>query len=450
LYQLIIKTAPNYKSARIDKRLLFTQVFPNEKYNELKINNLASNLLALLYDFLGYQQYQKNKTQQKQLLVKELLERELHDHIDRTARSYQKIQSNSSIRNYEYFHSEYEINDKLDQHFLTKGIRAHDKHLQQKSDSLDLYYIANKLRIAVDMNSRNFVSKSGYSCLLLTELLQTYEQNDLNIQNQPAVSLYYKTLQMLKASQQGEKDKNSEAYYQELKTLLSENLHLFPHEELRVIYLYLQNYCIYQINSGQSDYYQEILDLYKFLLENKIIFKNGFLPQWAYKNIVTVGIRLKDFDWTEQVIHQLKENLLPGERENVVAYNLAAFYYAKKEYKNALRQLHNVEFTDNSYHLGAKIIQVKSYYETNESEAFFALIEAFRKYVRRNKKMADYRREANLQFIKMASQIYSLRIKKTTLRTNEFNKNLTKAKQKLDELAVVANKDWLELVLGRL
>ena len=43
-----------------------------------------------------------------------------------------------------------------------------------------------------------------------------------------------------------------------------------------------------------------------------------------------------------------------------------------------LQQLQDVEFTDTSYHLGAKIIQLKSYFELEETEAFYSLIKAFR------------------------------------------------------------------------
>ncbi len=449
-YHQISLCAPNYKPAKLNKRRIFDKIFAGDDYDELKINNLASDLLSLLYDFLAYWQYQKNKALQKQLLVKELLQRDIHDHIDRNARNYYKTQANSSIRNFEYFHSEYEMHDKMDQYALAKGIRAYDPHLQQKSDALDLYYIGNKLRIAVDMTSRNFVSNAGYICHQLPDILKAFEENSLKIKTHPALSIYYKTLQMLEASHHEDKDNESEFHFKELKKQLSENLNLFPVEELRVLYLYLQNYCIYKINSGQSTYYQEILDLYKFLLEKKIIFKNGYLPQSAYKNIVTVGIRLKDFDWTEKMIYQHQENLLPKERENVVAYNLAAVYYAKKDYKNALQQLHNVEFTDNSFHLGAKIIQLKSYYETDEYEAFIALIEAFRKYVRRNKDLAKYRKEANLNFLKMASQIFSLQNKRSIYKPEIYTKKRETIKQNLQSLSVVANKEWLLEIFGRL
>ncbi len=84
------------------------------------------------------------------------------------------------------------MHDKMDQHFLTKGIRAYDQHLQQKSDTLDLYYFGNKLRIAVDMTSRNLVSKAGYICHFLAEIKKTYQQNISEIRNHPALSIYYK------------------------------------------------------------------------------------------------------------------------------------------------------------------------------------------------------------------------------------------------------------------
>ena len=193
-------------------------------------------------------------------------------------------------------------------------------------------------------------------------------------------------------------DSSNEAHFHGLKQLIRQHATTFPADELREIHIHALNYCIKQINSGRSDYYQEVLDLYQSMLQEGVVFRNGFIPQWTFKNIVTTSIRLQEYEWTSQFIEQYKEHLLPEERDNALAFNLASLYFAKADYQLALRQLHNVEFKNTSYHLGGKIIQLKSYFALNELEALLALVQASLKFIRRNKSLSAYGKKSQCEF----------------------------------------------------
>lgn len=443
LCELLIENAPEFSSPDLEKEKVYEHIFQKKKFNELQINNIISDLLQLLYDFLAYYQYEQREVLQKNFLVQELLEREITEHTERTLRRYQQLYQKKTFRNYEHFAEAYLLHEQLDRQALTKDKRKYDQNLQHKNDNLDLYYFSNKLRIACDMASRNTVVKAGYQCHFLNNILEYYEKNEQQLQTVPALSVYYKTLQMLQNSE------NSTHYF-DLKKLLSVHLPLFPQKELRILYNYALNYCVKKINFGQSDYYREILDLYKILLEQNIIFKNGYLTQWTYINIITAGIRLKEYEWTENFIHQYKTFLLPEEQHNVFTYNLAAFYYAKGERSQALQLLQDVAFTDSFYHTAAKIIQLKSYYDLDETEAFFALIEAFKKYLLRDRQFSDYQKKSNQNFLKMATRIYDLRLKKGIIKKSDFRQRLRKLKTQLEQIEPVGNKGWLAEVLDSL
>ena len=234
------------------------------------------------------------------------------------------------------------------------------------------------------------------------------------------------------------------AHFHQLKLALKQHKKLLPLEELRTLYNYAINYCIQKINSGDNSFYQETLELYQTMLDDEIIFVNGYLTQWSYKNIITTGIRLHAYDWTAQFIHQYKSRLLPEERDNAFSYNLASLYYAQQDYTNALLQLQDVEFTDPSYHLGAKIIQLKSYYELDETEAFFALIEAFKKYLLRNRQISDYRKKANLNFLKLAKLIFKLKTNQSYLTKKQIREKHAQIQEKMITWEPIANKTWLE------
>ena len=431
----VLSFAPNYDHPQLDRAKVFALLFPKEAYQEGRLNNLISGLLHLLYDFMAQQQFGKEKALQKELLLRELFARDAYFFVERVGKRFRQLQDQATEKSYDYHLREYALQEQLDRLELSLNRRKFNMHLQTQNDHLDLFYFINKLRLACDMSSRNTVIKATYQCHFMEEI-RAYLDGRPEIMAMPVVQVYCKTLQMLNAREE-------ETNYQELKSMLHAHGHAFSTEELRTLYNYVLNYCIQKINSGESHYYREILDNYQTMLEKEIIFVNGYLTEWSYKNIITTGIRLREFDWTEQFIHEYRPRLLLSQQENAFRYNLAAFYYARSEYQQALLQLQDVEFIDPSYFLGAKIIQLKSFFELDETEAFLALVEAFKKYLHRNSQISDYRKKANGNFLKLAKSVYQFKTEKSRLRRYQAEQKEKMIRSRLESWDPIANKDWL-------
>ncbi len=443
LWALLAPFAPLFDHPSMDRKLLFGQLFGPATYQPARINNVISDLLHLLYQFLALRQWQQFPQLRYQLLLEELLQREVHRDIERVARWYRQSLDKSQLRHHSHYLDQHFLYDKLDRYFSTKGQRTYDVNLQHKSDQLDIYYLSSKLKIACDMASRNIVTDSNYRCGLLDTLRQYYAQNRKELSSHIAIEMYYKILQMIE-------DYENEIHFHDLKANIHQHAHRFPLEELREIHVHALNYCIKKINSGKSEYYQEVLELYQSMLRQGVVFRNSYLPASTFKNIITTGIRLREFDWTARFIEQYKERLLPEERANALAFNLAALYFAKEDYSLALSQLHNVEFNNASYHLGAKIIQLKSYFALQETEALLALVQASLKYIRRNKSLSAYARRANANFFKAAKTLVGLQFKRLPLGKAAFDRLVKSTTPQLLALHPMANRDWLEAAVEQL
>ncbi len=438
LCRILLAFAPDFNTHEINKIAIYRAIYGKGPYEELRLNNLISDLVQLLYDYLSYIQLEHNESQKKALLLEALQTRGLYEQIPRQAKRYQKILEKQPHRNQSYFWYAFLLHKELDQLSLSSSKRGYDVNLQVKNNMLDTFYTCSKLSIACDMTSRNTVVNAGYQCHFLAEIIAEYKARP-ELFSQPALQVYYKTLEMLQQQDQ------TEHYYQ-LKNLLNQHWPLFPSQELRTLYHYALNYGVKKINSGRREFYREILELYKILLEKKIIFKEGYLTQWTYINIVTAGIRLKEFNWTEAFINQYRSSLQPSEEHNVYTYNLASLYYAREDYTSALQLLHDVEFTDAFYHLSAKIIQLKSYYDLQETEAFFSLAEATRIYLTRNRQLSEYQKRSNANFLKLATRLLQLRLRSTTLTRKEKEQQTQRIHQQL-ESKTIANKGWLQEAL---
>ncbi len=428
---------PNIEQADLDKRKIYSQLYPKHIYNEKRINNLISDLNQLLEHFLMYQQFQQEELLQKRFLMKALLEREGIQFMDRAIWKYERTAEQRVEDSFEAHYEKMAFHDLSDQYAVAQGKRAYDKNLQQKNDSLDFYYWCHKFSIACDMLSRNIVTQSGYECHFWEDLVSHYQQNNLGLKEHPVLQIYFKTFQMLS-------DVGTTDHYFELKALLNEHIALFPTHEINNIYKYLLNYCVRKINSGRELFYQEIHELYKILLNEAILLQHGYLTQWTYINIITAGIRLKEYKWTEGFIYEYRDSLLPEERNNVFKYGLSALYFEKQDYLKALEYLNTVEFTDSSYHLRAKILQLKSYFELEEEEAMLSLIEAFQKYINRSKSIPDYQKKANRNFLKLTKQLYKLRIQRSTAHQLVFERKHQSVAESLAHTEPIANKKWLK------
>jgi hypothetical protein len=432
----LLQYAPDFEHPALQKKAVYEHVFQQKSYAELPLNNVISDLLQLLYDFLAHQRYQSQPHLKREFLLSELLNRELYSEVERFAEKVVPVQ------HYEAYLHAYRLHEKADEAAIAKGKRGYNEHLQRAADAFDLYYYCNKLRIACDMASRNAVIQAKYECPFLPEVLAWLERNPGLVQAAPILRVYLQALQMLTETDQA-------GHYFDLKNLLSQYIALFSRHELQSLYHYCLNYCVRQINSGQGAFYREVLDLYKLLLQENILLQNGHLSQWAYNNIITAGIRLREYDWTGEFIERYREYLQPDAQHNVYTYNLAALFYEKGEYANALQQLQNVEFTDAFYHLSAKIIQLKSYYALNETEPFMALLEASRKFLSRNHQLSDYQKKSNANFIKLTRGLFQLRQCKPIVTARAFRQRSANLLSQVQRMQPLANKDWLEEAVRR-
>ncbi|MFT4759772.1 MAG: hypothetical protein ACI9XO_000996 [Paraglaciecola sp.] len=452
LCALIYETLPNFGNGSLDKKMLFSKLFNNQPYSRLPINNIVSDLQKLLLDFLAYEEISVAPDWNIIPQMRALQKQEIPQLIEQRARRYRQIQEKSKTRNADFFQQESQFYDQLDKLFLNKQKRGYDENLQLRNDALDHFYQISKLQIACDMQSRNTVMGTNYRWEIpqvadTSEVSVTYHTDEIPDKNKGAdtpkvsaiwtIQIYTKTLQMLE-------NRNEEQHYFDLKKLLNEHFDLFPKSELAGIYSFALNYCVQKINFGKKEYDREILELYQTLLQRELIFKNGFLTQWTFRNIVTIGIRTGAFDWTEAFILNYQKRLLPEERENAVSYNLASLYFSKKEHQVALLELQKVYFTDNFYQIGAKTIQLKSYFELEETEAFLSLVTAFNRYLRRHRQLSKYHQELNLNFIKMAKKVYLWQNSEGRIGRKMFLKKGEDLAAELVGIERIANKNWLE------
>ncbi len=407
---------------------IWKKAFRKAPYSEQKYRRLASDLTKLAYRFLSVEWHERGGLSLYEGILKRVNAAPLNKHYKTALRNFRKELDDHSYRDSYYFYykyiSEYESHVHLER---TNARRTTLSNLQDADTNLDTFYIINKLKHFCDaLNYKTFLSIE-IEVKLLPQLLQFVEENGyLDI---PIVHIYYHISKTLTHPE------NSDHYYK-IVELLEEHYMLFSPTELRTMYIYATNYCITQINLGNAEYYRILYELYFILLKRKTIFnKEGELDERHYKNIISLGVRLKDYDGIENFILEYSPKLPKIVKDNALTYNLAHVYYSKRDYEKVIEQLRYVEYNDVFYALGSRFMLLKTYYETSEFKAFEAQMDSFNIYLRRNKLISGDMKIQYMNCLKYIKKMYN---------TPKYNKDtFVGLKQKIEENPQVINKNWL-------
>ncbi|MDP6908446.1 MAG: hypothetical protein QF371_03020, partial [Flavobacteriales bacterium] len=187
------------------------------------------------------------------------------------------------------------------------------------------------------------------------------------------------------------------------------------------------------------NFQQELLSVYKSALERKALLTNGRISQWDFKNVVTVALRVSEFDYARHFIHDYKLLLPLAQRSNALAYNLANLHFYEKNYRAAIKQLQKVGLDDVYYRLDARSILLKSYYELDDYDALFYHATAFRSALKRNRKISNHQRKLYLNLIKHTMSLSRAAGEKTKVGA---------LKERVRNNPNVADLSWLEAKLA--
>lgn len=343
--------------------------------------------------------------------------------------------ANHSNKDISFFLSELETARAYELHYSVKGQVFPQELFQKKQHHLDVAFLSEKIKDACEQLARDRALKRDVSINQNHFGLSEIFENRATYIEIPAIEIYASLFQMLT---EGDKDQ-----YNKAKALVIANDQYFSEIERRNLYTYLSNFCSSQINRGETEFWAEIFSLYKILLDNQIIFQDGFLGEWYYKNIITVGTRLNEREWVEGFMEKYKDKLPPDRAANAYSFNKASYFYNIGELEKVLGLLLQVEYNDPRYSLGAKALLLQTYFDLNEDEALFSLTDSFRLFLRRNNLLADARKSGYANLFRLTKRATKVRAKKGFIDKISFQKEIDKLKRDYENAGNIFYKRWL-------
>jgi len=424
LIKLLDEISTNSSAGKAE---IWKKVRPNIPYNDVLFRRMCSDLMRLVNEFITVEHYQSTPLSRNNDLLQFLNKHNLDKHFWGIEKTQRQQLNDSPHRDTKYYLNKLFLEQQVDENKVKSIQLTKQVNLQLSDEMLDCFYLSGKLKNYCNVLNYKNVLNLEINQLLSDEIFTLVEENKA-LQEIPAIGIYFKIACTLLYP-------DEEVHLDELTLLLDRHGKAFPNLELRDMYIFAQNYCIKKINSGKRVYFQKLFRIYQAILEKEIIYNNGQLLPWDYKNIVSLGLRLKEFDFIESFIETQNKYLPIDFQSNALIYNKANLHFHKKDYQQVIELLREVKYQGLYYELDGRWLLLKTYFELDEWEAMFSLLESFRLYLIRNKMLSKRNQRQYLNLVKFSKKLIRLSFSDETA--------IQKLRTQIVESKEVAERKWL-------
>jgi hypothetical protein len=380
------------------KEMVWDSLF-NTPFQPMLLTRLCSDLNLQIEKYLVHKKLEEESFTQQIYLLEAYHQRNLVQLFDPKVAQIRQQQTNIPLKDPQYHL----------QNYLLEAVAAeqHDKDVRKQGGNiiedsvreLDIFYLSEKLRHYCALLNRQFVLKTEFHYEGMEDILN-WVRNSAYL-DEPLIAVYYHIMLMLS-------DGDNEAHYEIVLQLLEKYSHYFTANDLRKAYIHPQNYCIRKINAGKEPFYRRLFELFKLLLAREILLDKGVLMEWDYKNIITLGLLLEEFQQTEEFILNYSPILAPEIRQNALNYNLARLHFTQRKYPEVIKILQTVVYEEVFYALDSRWLLIKTYYELKETYALESLLDSFRIFLLRNKKIAPNTQKQYLLLLRFVRKLLKI------------------------------------------
>jgi hypothetical protein len=402
-------------------------LFPGTPFDAAKIHHASNYLLRATEEYLAWDEWWQDVPTRQRYLLQACRRRGLDRHFEETLEKLARGTERQTLRHAEHYRLRYRLALESYQHAMQSGQRSTAEQLQPLSDWHDVAFVAEKLKNACGLVSRQRVLRTELDMGLLPAVLDFVRARPALLEY-PAVAVYFHGYLALSEPQE-------DAHFFALKKLLEPATAQFPLAELRDVYLLAVNFCIHRINLRQGNYLREVFDLYKNGLDSSVFLENGQISRFTYTNIALAALRLREFEWAYRFLQDYRERLPESQRQGAFAFNLARYHCERGDYTQAMPLLLEMDFDDVLHNLTAKAMLAKMYWETGAHEALGSLLASLAAYLRRKRQVSEQQRAAYQNFVRFVR-----RLQATPLRDKSARAAL---RADIGDTALVAEKEWL-------
>lgn len=388
LFEYIANFYPNYSHKNLNKSWLSKKIFQTEKHGQL--NNHLTLLKKQLEKYFQIKEHQYDPILPQKMLARRMINQGasekgckiLEDEIQKLEKKQAKsVQDYLELAN---------LNKLLLDEPTGKYIQEpNSKPYQQFGHYLDAYYGFETAIRLLDQKHREQIFKSDLTknsskLKFIKEL-----QSDLSI---PPIGLYLRSLEFTPT------DFNSlkQSFY-------GSYLELAP-EDQQTILRSIINYAIELRFKGTEDMEKTIAELVRLGVEEEILLIKGRVTLGTYYNNIAFHNLISDFVYSEQFIDTFTLKLPDELQKEAFCWAKGHLIYHQGDYKACLERIRGQHFSNHALKRETKLLETMAYFDQYQNNHTFqsqlnSHLEAFQKWIQREKTLNDTRKKPYTQFI---------------------------------------------------
>lgn len=433
-YKDILRRIINTLKEPSDRKSKSHSVFP-KRYNAQTIKNRQSELLKLGMEFLVYRKLSSDKIEKEKLLLKSLIERNLHEFFTNrigTAERYAKalpiddsrlrtedeltlmkmlymIKSNDFKSFYPlFFQNSFDFTCMALIRLFDNGIEFSQQLLTNKKFEFNIAVeIIRNIDLTKMKADKKFINSTVYQFALMYQYLY-------NAYDKPDNETFYF---------------ESRKIFKKIEKELSSDLKL----KLYRIFVY---YCIRKQNAGSQKFKLELFSLFNEKLKAGFIsdFSENNYPMNSFRDYALIAVELGEFNWARDFIEKYHVLLPMHIRDDEMNISYANIEFESGNYEESLRYLKNAGASNFIHYIDSSRLKLCCYYELGLSEDSYYEIDRLIHYLKSHNEIPkDHKTNMN-NFVKIYRKIL---IAKNDPEFKDFN-----LINELDSMRIIPKRKW--------
>ena len=438
LYDYLKKFYPEFDDKKLDKEIVFKNIFEEKKYNDGFLRTVIYNMGKLAEDYLAYINFRKDDLNRGINLLKELNERKLEKVFLKYYSEIEEDIDSLVYRNPDYYFKKYELHNQKEIYmdwskFKQKDFKNYTPNtVSYVDDELTSYYLAISLSHYRFLLDKSMYENLEYNYDFIEHIMDFLLNHDNYFREKIKIKLHLYEVLLIR-------DKKDE-YYRILKDIFMNRAGELSRSDLYSLHNVLQSFCVYQGYNNKPEYLKERFDLYRFCICEKLYAASEhiYFDDLMFGNVVSTGVNAGDFEWTENFIKEYKNTISPDNADVVVNYAYARLAFAKKDFELAAKYLNSIKIIKHiQYKLPVRDLTLMCFYEQNLLAQSSYQIDSYRHFLTNNKSsLSDLRYERIMNFLKFYTKLVKNKEKGNI-------KELVKLKDEMEITNNIIEKRWL-------
>lgn len=398
---LISILAPHYPGFDIsDEAILAHPNFiPGQTLDQLRV--LRSNVRELLEEFLLDSHLKHTPQLRERMLIAELTRRRgfalAAGQLDKTQRKLPDL----PLQLEDLDHARMLEDARVDLYTRTQG-RGSTLNWATLLRKNNLYAHTKRLQYLAAWKARSFFQQAGESRVEHEIEVALAEVERFGPEQNPLLQIYFHLLAMMSG-------KSPVANGEALQAVLRRHGQGMEKVE-RINVLGLEINVLLQADlKGGPGALRQAFEVYRYMVKEDLLFGFGVFSVNSIRNILSLGVRLHELEWTLSFLEIARERLPAAEARQFYPYGKAYICFARHDYPGVRKALRNATHDDPFYAVAHRVLALRTSYMEGDSVLFSTEMASLARQAYREKKIASSYNRHLLRFLHALKKLERLR-----------------------------------------